>query len=145
MKQSKPVLPSLIAYCRARNNRPSDIRDAAHEAFHALTVGARNWEREHVHRLLVKKFSRAELWVHEMQARAVEQLVCDTLREPYKGVDEWVNVSILEAIKGGLPYADYDMSRHVAQTMLRRQDTISWARRIARLDSAHPEESERVP
>ena len=139
------VLPGLVAYCRARHNAPHDVRDAAHEAFHALTVGARNWDREKVHAKLLRKFNRAELWVHEMQARAVEQLVCEALSEPTKSLDEWVGVSILEAIKYHMPYADHGVSLDIARTYLERRDTKRWALRIARLGSAHPEESERAP
>lgn len=137
----------LVAAVRARGTnglRSNDVRDAAHEAFHALSAGTTGkWEREHVHRALTKKFKRAELWVHEMQARAVEQVVCKRLGvSPDGDITKWVIISCFEAIKRGMPYCRPDEALPIAKAYLARSSTTEWADKIVAL-MEHPEPPKR--
>lgn len=117
----------LIAYAAARGGQPHDLRDAAHEAFHALSVGAkRDWDREAIHRRLVRRFKGAELWAQEIYARAVETLVCCHFGEPYEA-DKWIAMSAMEAIKFRLPYADPDVSEPIYLKALRSDRVKRWA------------------
>jgi hypothetical protein len=134
--QSTPSEHPLLRVCRERGNHAWNLRDAAHEAFHALSVDATDWEREAVHRKLMHKFRGASLWVHEMQARAAEQIVCAHFGEPPGPIEEWVHWSIMEAIKFRLPFADYDMSLDAARDSLSSAAVQKLAKRIIVLGEA---------
>jgi hypothetical protein len=127
----------LIAYCNARKSGSRSVRDAAHEAFHALTVGEKkNWSREHIHRKLLRKFGKgngARLWLHELKARAVEQLVCKKLEVEIDDLDHWVMMSCIEAIKNGLPQGDPDQSVKYAKDFLQAKDVIEAAEGVLAL------------
>jgi hypothetical protein len=126
----------LVAYGRARGNGSLNVRDAAHEAFHALSVNAKNWDREKVHAKLCRKFKRAALWLHELEARAVEQLVCQRLGYDCGPLDKWVGWSAMEAIKFRLPYdSDHKRSVEMAEKMMTRPATKAWSDRIVALVS----------
>jgi hypothetical protein len=116
---------------RPHRGESDNLRDAAHETFHALTVKAKTWERDVVHAKLVRKFDRAELWMHEMQARAVEQLVCKRYGIDCGPLDEWVFTSIREAMSHRLPFGEFDVSLHVAQRYMDDLRTGLWVRDIA--------------
>ncbi|HEY5553047.1 MAG TPA: hypothetical protein VIK52_14235 [Opitutaceae bacterium] len=139
MKQPRPLaVPGarLIALCERRGNgKPRDLRDAAHEAFHALTVNARNWDREKIHRALVRKFDRAHLWIHEMHARAVEQLVCRHFGVECGTLESWVHVSVMEAIKTGAPFADSGDSLNIARYFMGTDVARGWADLVIALDA----------
>jgi hypothetical protein len=134
--QSTPPEHPLLRVCREHGNLTRDLRDAAHEAFHALSVNARDWEREAVHRKLMLKFRGARLWLHEMEARAAEQIVCAHFGEPIDPIEDWVHWSIMEAIKFRLPFADYDMSLHAARHSLSSAAVQKLAQRIIVLGEA---------
>ena len=125
----------IIAAVRARGSEPigTGLRDAAHEAFHALSVGAKTWDRETVHRALTRKHKRAHLWLHEMQARAVEQAVCEALGEECATLDGRVFTSCIEAIKSHLPHADIDMSKAHAERFATTDECLEWVAKIIAL------------
>ncbi len=94
---------AIIAAVVARGNRAhetGDLRDAAHEAHHALSVGlSGSWDRERLNRAMERK-GPSYLLRSEVEARAVEQLVCADLGvDPGGSVDRWALVSCMEAIK----------------------------------------------
>lgn len=80
----------LLAAVSSRGNDAIDIRDAAHEACHGIQARHRgSWERESLHRGLLQRsrksilaeltYSYAPLIAWELDARAVEQIVCAKL------------------------------------------------------------------
>ena len=94
----------LILAVQSRGSDAIDLRDAAHEASHALEAGARRWDREAIHRALLRKFRRpGDLVASEVEARAVEQLVCAHFGVDCGKVERWADWSILEALKHRLP------------------------------------------
>lgn len=133
---------AIISAVRARGNEPigSGLRDAAHEAFHALTVkaGPKLWQREKVHAKLMRKFKRAELWLHEMEARAVEQAVCKALGVDCGSVEEWVFTSSMEAIKRGLPHGEYNQSLAYVERYMASESCAKWTAKILALSTESP-------
>ncbi len=94
---------AIVAKVVANGNlahEPNDLRDAAHEAHHALSVGLKgSWDRERLNRAMERK-GRSYMLLSEIEARAVEQLVCADLGvNPGGDVDRWAMVSCMEAIK----------------------------------------------
>jgi hypothetical protein len=111
---------ALLAYVNARDSGATSVRDAAHEAFHAITVGLRgSWERERLHaalcRHLMFALSPSRLWVHEVHARVVEQKVCEALGVSADNtIDKWLFTSAMEAIKSRMPHAEPSASLAIA-------------------------------
>lgn len=94
---------ALIAAIRARGSDVFDLRDAAHEAHHALSAKVRGkWTRERIHSAVIRLGRSYEL-ADEVMARAVESLVC-----AHFGIETWPTekqalTSSMEAIKYGRP------------------------------------------
>lgn len=133
----------LVALCKKHGNDASDIRDAAHEIFHAQTADTQNWDREVVHKKLVralKPMGRAGLWLHELQARAVEQIVSKHFGYDCGTLESWVHVSMMEAMKFGLPYAEFDQSMEFAQRYLAQPRIQRFAQEI--IDLVEPKTQE---
>jgi len=106
----------LIAAVQSRGNDADDARDAAHEASHALQVEAVAWGREDIHNRL-KRRTRSFWLASEIQARAVEALVCKALGIEYD-VDKWALISFMESIKG-LGFAmPMDSADYIRRAML---------------------------
>ena len=73
----------LIAAVRARGGQPRDLRDAAHEACHALDVSlSPPWTRDRIHDAVIAHCGnepdteQVRLIGLELRARAVEHVVC---------------------------------------------------------------------
>ena len=83
----------LIAGVRARGAQPRDLRDAAHEAAHALRTGlAGRWTRDRIHAAVLAAAPEPhDLLAAELEARAVELLVCQQLGELYD-IEHWAEV-----------------------------------------------------
>jgi len=80
---------------------PADLRDAAHEAHHALFCNVRGpWTRERIHKAIVRRANKlnAELIGMELMARAVEWIVCERFSIEYD-VARWGEVMWWETIK----------------------------------------------
>jgi hypothetical protein len=134
----------LVALCKQHGNDAQNIRDAAHEIFHARAAGTENWDREVVHRKLKRVFPRpAFLWLHELKARAIEQLVSKHFGYDCGALEGWVHTSIMEAIKYGLPFADMEISLPHATSYLTDRGVLREAQAIIALveqqASAHAE------
>jgi len=92
----------IIAYAQAMGSDATDIRDAAHEACHAIEAHAEKWDRDGVHYAVVKKWKRpADQLGAEVRARAVERMVCEHFGAEYD-TEEWLGVAALETMKFGL-------------------------------------------
>jgi hypothetical protein len=99
------VSEDLIAAWQACGSDTNDLRDGAHEAHHALDAGLRGpWDRERIHAALVRKArgQRSTLLGYEIDARAVEHLVCVEFDVPHD-IDHWSMWACMEAIKTGVP------------------------------------------
>lgn len=91
----------LVTAIRARGSDAEDVRDAAHEACHALDVGlADGWDRESIHAALMRRSIPSKALVYEVHARAVEQQVCRALRVPYDA-KAWAHIAWMETLKNG--------------------------------------------
>lgn len=123
-----PTAATLVAVIRERGSDATDLRDAVHEAHHALssrTVG--RWTRENIHRHMCK-MRTGEGVVDEVLARIVEQDVCARLGvDPGGDLDKWIGVSCFEATAHQLPFLDYDHAIRAAQIRVGTPD----ARRAA--------------
>lgn len=102
---------AFIAAVRARGSDATDLRDAFHEAHHAVTAKLKKpWERERIHQALlhlprVKKWGVAMLVQEEIDARAVERVACAKFGIEYD-VDWWAMMAAMETCKtlgAGLP------------------------------------------
>lgn len=89
---------NVIAAVRRRGSTAADLRDAAHEACHALESDLRGkWTRERIHAKLTRgAFSGMFLVESEIKARAVEQIVCKRLGVEIEAPEEWARVALLE-------------------------------------------------
>ena len=84
---------------------PEDLRDAAHEAHHALYCNLKGpWGRERIHQALVRRANKlrrlanGELVAYELDARAVEWNVCERFGIDYE-VERWADITWLETVK----------------------------------------------
>ncbi len=92
----------LLAAIRARGSDAKTLRDAAHEAHHALVADVRTtWTRDHIHEALIAFCDErpGHLVTEELDARAVEQLVCQRLGVDCGAVDKWAAVCWFETVK----------------------------------------------
>lgn len=100
----------IIARVASYGNDPRDLRDAAHEATHAFDgdVPSGQWDRETIHQAQLRvckpwpsKLGRVKLISMEIDARAVEQLVCRDLGCSIEAeIEHWAGITFMEAIKG---------------------------------------------
>ena len=91
----------LLAAIQSRRCDAEDLRDAAHEAHHALFAKVRPpWDREKIHEALVRGALRgvADLVNHEIGARAVEWLICERYDIAYD-VAKWADITWWETSK----------------------------------------------
>lgn len=92
---------AVVAAVRARGSDASDLRDAIHEAHHAVRAGVRRpWRRERIHAKLLRLpmvlvVGPAALIVEEATARAVERLACEQFGIPYD-VSKWAMMASME-------------------------------------------------
>lgn len=119
--KKKPTAESIIAAVRSHGNDARSLRDAAHEAHHALSarVPRGRWDRETIHACLRNSFNNAEFRADELMARAVEQIVCSDLGvDPGGDIDRWAFISCLESVKYGYPLGDpSDVARAIKMFM----------------------------
>lgn len=103
----------LIAAIRARGCNATDLRDAAHEAHHALAhVKRGKWTRTAIDKAVAKAWPGRRNYsmrlAEEIDARAVEQIVCADLDVECWPVDKAVGIMIMECISidrvGGLEF-----------------------------------------
>lgn len=139
--QSSPA-DLFIAAVRARGSDAKNVRDAAHEACHALECGmTKPWEREALHRAITKhcmKKGRSQLLMSEILARAVEQLVCRRLGVKVEPVEHWAFLACMEAIKFRYPYAGVrvEMMKQAIESAMTGDEADEMAKRVLALGGA---------
>ncbi len=96
-----PTTREIIAAVNAQGSNATDLRDAAHEACHALQLGLfRDWSRLAIHKRL-RGLRSAKRMSIEIVARAVEQIVCQRMGEKTWSIEETAVITLLEAAKDG--------------------------------------------
>ena len=103
---------AFVAAARARGSDAADVRDAAHEAVHAIVHGLPTWGRREIDRAMMALPPSRRLR-EEVEARAVEALVCARLGEPYRR-DYFMFVAAIEASKTGAHVNMGDFTRAVS-------------------------------
>lgn len=100
----------VILAIRARGSDATDLRDAAHEAWHAIeaAIPEGQWDRNTIS-ARVKRKGRGWAAASEVKARAVEQIVCQRMGVPAgrHKLEDWVGTSCMEAIKFREPFLPY--------------------------------------
>lgn len=105
---------TLLLALRARGVDATDLRHCVHEASHALDGKMRGpWSNEGVSAAM-KRLGPGRAARSEILARAVEQIVCKHLGVETKGLDHWVGVSVMEAIKFRDPFLEYESALDAA-------------------------------
>lgn len=112
-----------------------DVRDAAHEAAHALDVGLRvRWTRDRVHDALVRKFTQDWRYIRsEVEARAIEQIVCTRLAVVTKPVEYWADRAVMESGHFGEKMLPYDKLVKAINMAIAAPDVIAKAERVLAL------------
>lgn len=109
-KAKKDPRVRIVEAVTKRGCSPRDVRDAAHEACHALDAKLEDkWTRDNVHEAL-KEFcnhDRGTMLYHEIRARAVEMLVCQQLGVEYD-LQSWANTCFMESMKNGILPPSYE-------------------------------------
>lgn len=91
----------VVQWVRSMGSDTVDVRDAAHEASHALEFGCERWDRGSIDRAAFDVRNRRFLVSSEVEARAVERIVCEELGLPYDA-RKWADVCLLEQAGLGL-------------------------------------------
>jgi hypothetical protein len=108
----------LVVEVRRRGSDACNVRDAAHEAHHALSSGTTNWEREAIHRTLMRRFPDWPSRINEeILARAVEQLVCKDLAMPCWSVEKAAHVMFMEHVHNYKLQLPDHMDRYIKRAM----------------------------
>lgn len=100
---SVEIAGKVLAEVRRRGSDAVDLRDAAHEASHALEFNLRGkWTRDRIHQAVIKRTSRSSviravsIIGTEIRARAIEQIVCQRLGVSIERIEVFASVALLE-------------------------------------------------
>lgn len=91
----------VTAWVRSMGSDTNNVRDAAHEASHALEFGCLRWDRRSVDVAAFAPRHRSLLVSSEIEARAVERIVCEELGLSYEPL-VWADICLLEQAGLGL-------------------------------------------
>ena len=131
------VQAEFVAAVRARGCDANDVRDAAHEAHHALSAKVKGeWTRGNIDRAVQRK-GRAWAVRDEALARAVEQIVCADLGAKTEPLTHWVFIACMESIKIDRVRIDPDLLLRLANDAIQDGRARKAADRVlaARLSS----------
>lgn len=87
----------VIAWAQSHGSDANDFRDAVHEAWHGLSLGVENWDREEIHEAIME-LRIGDRFKQEIQARAAERLACEYLYLPYD-FNHWSGIAFMEAFQ----------------------------------------------
>jgi hypothetical protein len=101
--QKEMSADKLLAAIQAHGCDATDLRDAAHEAHHALFAKVKPpWERERIHQALMRRakgrLASGQLVIYELNARAVEWIVCERFDITYD-LTKWADIMWWETAK----------------------------------------------
>jgi hypothetical protein len=123
----------FIAAVRSMGCVPRDLRDAAHEAHHAIVGKAKRWTRDGIHNALCKKLGPAERIADEIMARAVEQLVTEEITgEACGDIEHWAMWMCMEAIKDGIRGVEPDFAERAIRSAIDSEAGQAAAKRVIR-------------
>lgn len=137
-----PRAARIIAAVQARGSDAADLRDAAHEAHHAIEFKARRWDRTSIHRAVEAGSKRRAhvlaspsiiAMTDEVTARAVEQMVCSELGVDCGSVTSWATITLLEAQKQGIPVPGVEWIVERVHVAMGRESTRRAVARIIAL------------
>jgi hypothetical protein len=149
----------IIDAVESRGNDPRDLRDAAHEACHALMFGVRpgQWDRETIHRAIKRRRNVVAESIYgnrlggmvdaEIVARAVEQVVCSDLGVDCGSIETWAHVAWMEAWKGSgisLP-TDSWLTDRIRRAMAKDDRVRSLADKVIALKPYRPRQTSPAP
>lgn len=105
VERTKAAVDLTLAI-QAKGSDATSLRDAAHEAHHALYAGLKpKWTRDRIHAAIMKKarvlgrrMLNTQLVVMELDARAVEWIVCERFGVEYEP-EKWADITWWETIK----------------------------------------------
>ena len=89
----------IITYVRKMGSDATSLRDASHEAHHALNAGlVKRWDRTTIDHAIMRKVRSIKGRIdEEIMARAVEQIVCADLGVECESIEACATTAILEA------------------------------------------------
>lgn len=111
------VADGVVRWVRRCGSDTNNVRDAAHEASHALEYRVRRWGREAIHSKVIRSRpgDRART---EVEARAVERLVCAAVNVTH----DWSHFNLLcaiEATRSGISFPSLDVLETLIQSAMR--------------------------
>lgn len=107
MSVELPTPEKIVRAIQARGSDAMDLRDAAHEAFHALEINFRGkWTRDRIHNALCRHARRglspgmfnSTMISHELRARAAERAVCQRFGIDYE-TEKWLHICYMETLQ----------------------------------------------
>lgn len=118
-QDASTVTPAtLMAAIRARGCVPHDLRDAVHEAHHALASKASFWSRRSIDRA-VMAMCTVRAADDELLARVVEQDVCTRLGvSPNGTLEKWVAFACFEAAVSNIQFMPDDVAIERARALV---------------------------
>lgn len=146
MKLDVDTWVQILRYVQARGSDARDLRDATHEAHHAIASGCRKpWTRDNIHaavlraargdritRLLGGSTNEA-LVKYELEARAVEWIICERAGLEYD-LPKWADVMWWETFKNmNIRLPDVDDVAKAIKLAKERPSIVRAADRVAEL------------
>lgn len=129
------MIEDLIKRIQDLGSDADTLRDAAHEACHALDTNVPDgcWDRETVHKHVLETFpSPVEQVSEEVFARAVEWHVCDLMKEEYSP-GKWATIAFIETLKNGGISTPIDFWKSAIQRVHSGDKSLAMATRIINL------------
>lgn len=122
-KVKLPTADEVVQAIRARGSDTNNLRDAAHEAHHAIETKVPNgkWDRDTISKA-VKRLGPGFAAASEIAARAVEQVVCERLGVACAPLPERVLTACMEAMKFREPFMDYDTAHRLVESRLKTDE-----------------------
>lgn len=113
--------PSFAETIRRSGYQVRNDQDAAHELYHALTCGiylpgGGMLQRENLNDVIEERFTGLDRWWNEVEARAVERLMCERLGTIHQllSFDRALLLSIEEAEHFGVPVVSFEKTKKYA-------------------------------
>lgn len=124
-----PTPEAVIAAVQARGSDPRNLRDAAHEACHAIGLNLDCWDRESVHAAIMR-LRPSDRFASEVTARAVEQVVCANFGVAIDGIGRWALITCMESVKNGVELPSVEL---VTRAITNALDSAIVKRRAAEI------------